>query len=217
MNRRKALKTIMAMGAISVSPQMLLGKNKPSQQFHFVGLGNSGCNIARYFLSQNPKGKFTCITHSKPKNLDSRIQFIQIPPIGKIIHPFGNPYHIVSNPDAEIKLNHEVLQLTEGNDKFVLLAGLGGFTGSKLAQQLTLRLHEENKFFQTICSLPFTFEGTKRRKNALKVLNPIKELPQVKYFELDSLKQKYEDLILSKCFERGDMEIWEVYRKILTL
>jgi len=213
MNRRKALKTIMAMGAISVSPQILLSKTKPSQQVHFIGLGNSGCNIVQHILNQNPKGKFTCITHSKPKNLDSRIQFIRVAPIGKVIHPFGDPYHIVSEPDAKIMLNNEVLQLTEGNDKFVLLAGLGGFTGSNLAKKLTLKLHASNKNFRTICSLPFKFEGTKRRNNALNALNAIDHLPQVKHLELDHLKQKYNDLVLSNCFERGDWEFWEVYQK----
>ncbi|WP_025006905.1 hypothetical protein [Marinilabilia salmonicolor] len=105
----------------------------------------------------------------------------------------------------------------EGNDKIILLAGLGGFTASNLAKELTLVLHAENKNFQTICSLPFTFEGTKRRKNATKALSAIKHLPQVKYFELDSLKHKYRDLILSNAFARGDREFWEVCRGMVFL
>jgi hypothetical protein len=216
MNRRKALKALMAMGAMSLSPQILLSKNKSTPQLHFVGLGKSGCQIVEHFLNQDPKGKFTCISYEKPKNLDPRTNFIQIPPTGKLIHPFGDPYHIVSDPDVKIKLNDEVLQLMEGNDQFVLLAGLGGFTASMLAKELTLKLHASNKDFQTVCSLPFTFEGKKRREKALKALKAIKHIPQVKYFELDSLKQKYGDLVLSNAFARGDMEFWKVYRRMLS-
>ncbi|WP_010662943.1 FtsZ/tubulin family protein [Marinilabilia salmonicolor] len=217
MNRRKALKTIMAIGAISASPQLLLGKTESTSPTHVIGLGKGGYHIVQHFLKQNPKGKYTCISYYKPQKLDPRIQFVQIPPTGKVIYPFGDPFHLPPEPGKKIQLTNEVLQLMEGNDKIILLAGLGGFTASNLAKELTLVLHAENKNFQTICSLPFTFEGTKRRKNATKALSAIKHLPQVKYFELDSLKHKYRDLILSNAFARGDREFWEVCRGMVFL
>ena len=216
MNRRKALKSIMAMGAISVSPQLLLSKSGSTPQTHFIGLGNSGYYIVQHFLRQNPKGKFTCISCYQPTKLDPRIQFIQIPPTGKVIYPFGDPFHFPPEPGTKVQLTNEVLQMIEANDKFILITGLGGFTGSYLAKELSLMLHAENKNFQTICSLPFTFEGKKRRENATKALSAIKHLPQVKYFELDSLKQKHGDLVLSNAFDRADMEFWKVYRGMLS-
>jgi hypothetical protein len=212
MNRRKAIKSIMAIGAISASPQLLLGKTESTSPTHFIGLGKGGYHIVQHFLKQNPKGKYTCISYYKPQKLDPRIQFVQIPPSGKVIYPFGDPFHFPPQPGAKVQLTNEVLQLVKANDKFVLLAGLGGFTASNLAKELTLMLHAENKDFQTICSLPFTFEGTKRRQNATKALSAIKHLPQVKYFELDSLKQKYGDLALSNAFDRVSREFWDTFR-----
>ena len=212
-SRRKAIKSLMALGAISVSPQILLGRSESNPQTHFVGLGNSGCQIVQHFLKQDPKDKFTCLSYFKPKNLDSRIQYIHIPPTGKVINDFGEPHHITSNSSAKVELTNEALELFNADDKFVLLTGLGGFTGSNLAKELTLKLHASNKDFRIICSLPFKFEGTNRRNNALKALNAIDHLPQVKYLELDHLREKYDDLVLNNCFERGDWAFWEVYIK----
>jgi hypothetical protein len=188
MNRRKAIKSIMAIGAISASPQLLLGKTESTSPTHFIGLGKGGYHIVQHFLKQNPKGKYTCISYYKPQKLDPRIQFVQIPPSGKVIYPFGDPFHFPPQPGAKVQLTNEVLQLVKANDKFVLLAGLGGFTASNL------------------------FEGTKRRQNATKALSAIKHLPQVKYFELDSLKQKYGDLALSNAFDRVSREFWDTFR-----
>lgn len=212
MNRRKAIKSIMAIGAISASPQLLLGKTESTSPTHFIGLGKGGYHIVQHFLKQDPKGKYTCISYYKPQKLDPRIQFVQIPPTGKVIFPFGDPFHYPPEPGTKVQLTNEVLHLVKANDKFVLLAGLGGFTASNLAKELTLMLHAENKNFQTICSLSFTFEGAKRRQNATKALSAIKHLPQVKYFELDSLKQKYGDLALSNAFDRGSREFWDTFR-----
>ena len=40
-----------------------------------------------------------------------------------------------------------------------LLAGLGGYTGTKMAEALSGMLQKEQKDFITLCSMPFSFEG----------------------------------------------------------
>lgn len=201
MNRRNALKSLMAMSAISMAPQYLKAKTSPEIQTHFIGLGNSGNNILKYFLKQDPTAKYTCLTTHKPQNPESDIKYIPI------------PYSGIKRKNAQLNIPEEVFDILEANDHYVLLTGLGGFSGSSLVWKLSIRLHSRNRSFLTICSLPYKFEGIKRRKEALNALNGISHLPQVKYLELDHLKQKYDDLMLSNCFMRGHMEFWEVYQK----
>ena len=201
MNRRKALKTLMTIGAIAVIPKTFIANSTAEIQPHFIGLGNSGSNILKYFLKQNATAKFTCLTTTPPRMQESEIKYIHIPYIGN------------KNENAKLNIPAEVYDMLEANDKFVLLAGLGGFSGSSLARELAIRLHSLNKDVQTICSLPYKFEGRKRRKEALNTLNTIRHLPKVKYLELDHLRQKYTDLVLSNCFDRGNREFWEVYQK----
>ena len=198
--RRKALKNIIAIGVISTIPKALMTKTFSGPRTHFIGLGNSGGQILQYFLKKQPHAKFTCLTTRKPENRKQEIQYIYIPTLEN------------KEDNGQLNLSGEFHEIFNSNDQFVLLAGLGGFSGSLLTKELTLKLHSLNRNFITICSLPFKFEGTKRHYDALKTINAISHLPQVKTLELDCLRQKYDDLMLSNCFDRGDREFWEVYK-----
>jgi len=48
-------------------------------------------------------------------------------------------------------LPDELTGLFRENRRFVLLAGLGGYAGTKMAEALSLLLHKEQKDFLTIC------------------------------------------------------------------
>ncbi len=209
MNRRKALKTLMAIGAISVTPRILQGANASPPQTHFIGLGKSGSFILEYFYRQNPKAKFTCLSYLKARNKNPNIHYIQT---NQLINHTGKTPHNYLGADDKIKLNNEVVEIFNSDDQFVLLAGLSGFSGSSLTKDLTLKLHASNKHFKTICSLPYKFEGTKRRIEALAVIHSIGHLPEVKYLDQEYLRQKYSDLRLSNCFDLTNMELWNIYK-----
>ena len=104
------------------------------------------------------------------------------------------------------------MNIFNSNDVFVLLSGLGGYTGTFMTEELTLLLNQRRKLFLTISSLPFKFEGQKRRLIAENTLNKLKSMDRFQYYELENLKTKYGNLTLKDVFEKANEELYEIYR-----
>lgn len=64
----------------------------------------------------------------------------------------------------------------------MLLAGLGGYTGMKMAEALSHMLHKEQKDFLIICSMPFSFKGGNRLAIAREAKKRMKILPNFHFF-----------------------------------
>jgi len=212
MNRREAMKNIMAFGALCLAPQLSLAKLSPKPQTHFIGVGSGGCQIVQYFYNQNHQGKFTCIAKEKPNNLIPTIQYFPITKESGFLReiekypPLTTDYNR-TNTTIPVALSNTM----KSNDRFALLTGLGGFSGSRLTKELIFMLHHSNKDFKAIVSLPFHFEGEYRQTIATKTLNKIKHLPEVCSFEMEYLRQKYSGLTVNVCFEKANLEFWEMY------
>lgn len=235
MNRRQSIKAILATGSIILYswynlPAILFKKNAPINQqlpFHFIGLGGAGAQIAKHFHAQGISAKFSIVSTVRPKSLSSEIAFVQYG-APTIIDRFSERYTPILIRD-EVRMNDQltnkgdnaepgipdaIKKLLKKDEHFILLAGLGGHTGSSLMRALTLKLHEEDKMFHSFCSLPFRFEGTERRETAAKALSAIRQFKNVHFFELESLRRKHPDLVLSNAFERGNEEFLYVYNKL---
>jgi cell division GTPase FtsZ len=95
----------------------------------------------------------------------------------------------------------------------VLLAGLGGYAGTKMAGALSLILHKQQKDFITICSMPFSFEGRNRLAIAREAKERMKAIPNSHFFELDLLRNEHENLMLSEVFPAGDGYFYKIIQK----
>src|SRR5690606_33418372 len=128
-------------------------------QFHFIGLGGAGCNVVEGMHAKEIQGKFTCITELKRPHLAEQIQFaIFLPPGDRERKlPSGIP-----DMKLPIQLSDKIKEVFSENDTYILLAGLGGFTGTKLVGQLIPWLQNHHKNFVVCCSIPFAFEGESR-------------------------------------------------------
>jgi cell division GTPase FtsZ len=73
--------------------------------------------------------------------------------------------------EQPIQMPESVLNIFNSNGKFVLLSGLGGYTGTFMTEKLTLLLNQCKKSFLTISSLPFTFYGQRKRLMAENTVN----------------------------------------------
>lgn len=98
---------------------------------------------------------------------------------------------------------------------YVLLAGLGGVTGSYLIENLNNHLLQKNKQVTTLCSQPFTFEGKLRNKRATIALENIQHIPNVHKIELDNLRPKYGNLSMKESFEKADEEVYLLFSQIV--
>jgi len=211
-SRREVLKGLTALGAIALLPKLLISSSEKTSSIHFIGLGGAGSSQVEFLYSKGVKGKFTCISNPVRPNLPKEIQFVHFIPPGKSYDKNGVEKHRISDLEQPIVIPDSILNIFNSNDVFVLLSGLGGYTGTFMTEELTLLLNQRRKLFLTISSLPFKFEGQKRRLIAENTLNKLKSMDRFQYYELENLKTKYGNLTLKDVFEKANEELYEIYR-----
>ncbi|HYK74892.1 MAG TPA: hypothetical protein VEV44_17500, partial [Pseudoneobacillus sp.] len=194
MNRRELIKGLTAIGALSILPSSILFGQAQDKPLHFIGIGDAGRKVLKHIHQKKIPAKYTCIACScwhlpwyNSSVLPEDIHVIQLSHIGSSYESedtsYGQLTFIESYLQTPMKVSTEVTDLFKDDNRYILLAGLGGFTGTFLAEKLTLMLDENKKDFLTICSLPFSFEGKKRSTWANKVRQNLRSIPNVKYFD----------------------------------
>ena len=209
MNRRDLLKLLPGLGAITMISNTRLFALPKSKQIHFIGLGNAGSEALKHIYSKGIVGKFTSvndISSSIPA-----INFIKfVAPPDKWISN-GDKLVRISNMNNEIIISEELKKLFEKNERFILLAGLSGFSGTKLTASLNGYLEKHNKDFISICSFPFDFESDPRKLNAQIVVNNLKSKSNFEFFRLQSIREQYGNLKLKDAFLLGNEFFYKIY------
>jgi hypothetical protein len=146
-------------------------KIRSQRETHFIGLGGGGTNAVKYLWSQQAKGRYTFVNKPERADIPAGINLIpfQSPKILKFTGTKGDIYF--SDMEQPLELPAEFTRLFREDCRFVLLACLGGYTGTKMAEALSGMLQKEQRDFLTICSMPFSFEGTSRLANAHEAMN----------------------------------------------
>lgn len=212
MNRRDAIKTLALLGFTTITLNPFLNFLIDNKKYHFVGLGDAGAILIDYFNKNGLSGKFSCISNVKPDNLSSEIQFFHFTPPGKNKIPDKHGFYGVYDMNAQLIIPESFKKVFESNNKFILIAGLGGYTGTKMIKNLSALLHNKNKEFYTICTLPFQFEGIKRMKIANKALNEIQKYSKCFYYNLENINQEYNgELMLSQAFNIADDQMYKMF------
>ena len=163
-----------------------------SKKFHFIGLGGAGCNALEYIYRQGIKAKYTCISYPERPELPPDIRFIKC--------------------TRQIKRHlFETGSLFKEDSKYILLAGLGGDTGSNLLVELASILWVRNKEFILLCSLPFSFEGAQRRVIAGNIKTRFKSMDNFICFDLEEMRQIWGNVTLKVAFEKADKEFYNLF------
>lgn len=196
-SRREALKRLAAIGALALLPTTAFLRPLSGQKTHFVGLGGAGFYLLSYFQSKLPNARYTLLDAEIPAQLPDFMNFIQ-------------------TVEAEQQHDSVKSHLT-GNDKIVLMAGLGGETGTPLMEQLSWWLHDNRREFMVICNLPFTFQGRKIRERALQTKERLSALPNFRCLDLDDIGKPFGHLLLREVFEKADQEFYAVYREMTAI
>lgn len=178
--------------------------------YHFIGIGGAGSNVVEYFHSLNIKGFYTLISDPVRQNLPSRMNFIffdngkeklknssDVSLLFKIIEPIPN----------------EILKIFESNKTYILLAGLGGYTGTILTQQLISYLESKNKNYLVIACLPLAFESEKAISISNQFILNSKDNKRIQYFAMEELRLNNGDLNLSQFFEKANEKFVELFYK----
>jgi len=209
MNRRDLLKLLPRLGAITMVSNDRLFALPKSKQIHFIGLGNAGSEALKHIYSKGIVGKFTSVNDISTSIPD--INFIKfVAPPDKWISK-GDKLIRISKMNNEIIISDELKKVFENNERFILLAGLSGFTGTKLTAALNEYLKKQNKDFISICSLPFDFESDPRKLNAQIVVNNLKNKSNFEFFRLQSIREQYGNLKLKDAFLLGNEFFYKIY------
>ncbi|MDZ4668375.1 MAG: hypothetical protein SGJ00_10880 [bacterium] len=201
MKRREAIRSLGVIGVMSAFPNQLFSNPRPKKPHHIIGLGGAGCNILEYVHANGVEAKYTCISRPARPNLPSDIEFIEYHPPIIATHFTNKEICIPTDMSGKLIIPDQVWRIFEADEKFVLYAGLGGFTGTFFMEQLVPWLQANKKDFQAICSIPFSFERQSSKPYVNRVMKAIKPYPNFSYFELDDFIVKKGGATLTKFFE----------------
>jgi cell division GTPase FtsZ len=180
-----------------------------NENLHFVGIGGAGSNIVELIYKKGIKAKYTIITNPERLDLPSNINFIEYIPKGESLKVENKEIRL-SDFSQKISIPEKVKDLFIADENFVLLAGFGGYTGTLMTIELIEILGKNGKTFFTFCSLPFNFEGQKRKSFANEMKEKQKNLTNFSCVDLESIRDKYGDLALKEAFEKADEEMFKI-------
>ena len=206
MNRRRAIKTLTALAAVICFPKFELLSKPGPLNLHFIGLGGAGCNIIEHIHKKGINARYTCITIPERPHLPADIEFIQL-------GPAEHDYHNYQAELKDLEISGEVKNLFDCDSMFVLFAGFGGTTGTNLTRQLSAILHQNNKKFMVIYTMPFNFEGVSRNAFALKTKQAIDGISNVHSFNLEVIRHNYGNVKLNVAFQKADEHCYQLFRK----
>lgn len=205
MNRKDFLKNISAISTLALLPKMVLPQPQiKKQQFHFIGLGGGGSNALLAFYNCNLKGTYTVISSMYNSKLlsDKKIKHFTWK---------DEPADTQNWNKLKQQLQQESSNISNAEEYFVLLVGLGGLTGSTLAMAIHRLLKNENKKHTIICTVPFPFEGPRNTMIAHQFIKNTQSNPNFKYVFADNLRIKYPGLKMIDAMKTLDNEMLEVW------
>lgn len=170
-----------------------------------LGVGGGGSNAVNHMFKQGITGVEFAICNTDLQALESSPVPIKIE-IGN-----KNGLGAGANPEvgklaAEDSLDKIKELLSDENTQMLFItAGMGGGTGTGAAPVIAKLAREMGILTVGIVTLPFNFEGRKRRKQAELGIAEIKKyVDSLLVISNDKLRQQYGDLILSEAFAKAD-------------
>ena len=179
-----------------------LPKNQ-SSIIKVIGVGGGGSNAVTHMYNQGIKGVDFILCNTDAQALSSspiptKIQFGgrglgagSIPSVGK---------------EAALENIDQIKELLETNTKMLFItAGMGGGTGTGGAPVLASIAREMGILTVGIVTLPFAFEGRKRRMQAEAGIEELRKyVDTLLIISNDRLREQYGNLKLSEAFSKAD-------------
>lgn len=169
---------------------------------HIVALGGAGTKALEYIYQQKVDADYTYINYPQ-RDLSKDINFV------KFFSGLPFPYYPDGWLNKKVELSESIKQVFfNPQSHYVLLAGLGGYTGSSLVEAVYDYLTSQKIAFDIICSFPFSFEGKDRMKNAKRKSKRISKNSNFIALNLNELRKKNKKMLLSEAFVKADIEFY---------
>jgi len=223
MKRRELIKGLAAFGALAILPNMKVSGSRKNDKFHFIGLGSGGTNIARHFQQKGIVGDYTCVTWFPsivapvpwaPDQFDP-YPFVLYEGFNHIEYEY--PRHIRQSNELgkqPIPLTAEMKRVLSDDRIYIVIVGLGAYSGTSLISDTLDFLESNNKRYLAICTLPFKNEGRSRNEYAKEKMMDIQRY-NVRFFDNNKILEKYGESRISKNFANSDEEIYCIFEKEL--
>jgi len=206
MKRRELIKGLAAFGALAILPNLKVSGSRKNDKFHFIGLGTGGTNVAWRFMQKGIYGNYICMNW-----------------FPSFVEPYKGFHHIDYEYPREfrqsnelgrkrIPLTNEMKTSLSKEGFYVVLVGLGAYTGTSLISEVIEFLEARKANYLAICTLPFKNEGKSRNEYAREKMMDIQKY-NVRFFDNNKILEKYGESRISKSFAQSDEEIYHIFEK----
>lgn len=171
-----------------------------------VGVGGGGGNAVAHMYTQGIKGVNFAICNTDNQALDASPVDIQIQLGPSLTEGRGAGSKPEVGKQACIESIEDVRKfLSDGTKMLFITAGMGGGTGTGAAPIIAKVAKEMDILTVAIVTLPFKFEGLRRKRQALEGLENLKKcVDSILVISNDKMKEIHGSLPLSGAFNQAD-------------
>jgi len=171
-----------------------------------IGVGGGGSNAVNHMYNQGIEGVdfIVCNTDSQALHASPIPNKIQLGT--KLTEGRGAGSVPEKGKDAALENNEDIKTLLKNNTKMLFVtAGMGGGTGTGAAPVIAEIAKEMDILTVGIVTIPFSFEGRKRKQQAENGINELRQhVDTLLIICNDKLRELYGDLPLSEAFSKAD-------------
>lgn len=171
-----------------------------------IGVGGGGSNAVNHMYKQGIRGVDFVVCNTDQQALDMSPVPKKIALGSSLTEGRGAGAQAEVGRNAAIENLDDIKEVLENNTKMVFItAGMGGGTGTGAAPIIAEAARELGILTVGIVTVPFTFEGKKRKMQAEKGLEELKKnVDTVLVISNDKLREMYGNLKLSEAFHQAD-------------
>lgn len=171
-----------------------------------LGVGGGGSNAVSYMYKQGITGVDFAICNTDNQAMESSAVPVKIRLGPELTGGRGAGSRPQMGKQACIESIDDIRHfIMDGTKMLFVTAGMGGGTGTGAAPIIAKAAREADILTVGIVTLPFTFEGSRRRRQALEGLEEMKaNVDALIVISNDKLRDLHGDLKLSDAFSRAD-------------
>ena len=192
-----------------------LPKNQ-SSVIKVIGVGGGGSNAVNYMINQGIRGVDFVICNTDAQALDQSSASTKIQLGISLTEGLGAGEDPVVGEKSALESEIEIRDILTKNTKMVFItAGMGGGTGTGAAPVIAKICKELDILTIGIVTVPFSFEGPKRFKQAQEGISNIREyVDSLIVINNDNLVDVYGDLGVTSGFAKADEILMVAARSI---
>jgi cell division protein FtsZ len=186
--------------------QFDLPENEESSIIKVIGVGGGGSNAVNHMFKQGIKGVDFIVCNTDKQALQKSPVTHKIQLGNALTKGLGAGAKPEVGRDSALESIDEIKNLLKGNTEMVFItAGLGGGTGTGAAPVIASIAKELGILTVGIVTIPFSFEGKKRREQAEKGLEEMKKyVDTLIVIGNDKLREIYGSLKMTEAFAHAD-------------